>query len=185
MNIHNFNLNTTFKRNSKKYQSKPVRAAKYSPGMENGFMVYFTNKASEERKVMMYEGVKFFPTEIEAWDYINAGNKQYISEKGNLVEIAVEYDPPKPVLYRRDDDTINKDGIHLCFGEYSFVSDESCDYEFFILEDDCWIIQEMDGTIRVWYPDDLEETFFGNEKDIVYERQDKGKEIYIQTKIAG
>lgn len=168
MNMHNFKLNTVFTKNSRKYQSKPVRAAKYSPGMENGFMVYFSNQKTTERKAMSNEGIKFFPTEKEAWDYINADHKQYIRENRKLVEISVEYDPPKPVLCRKDDDAINKDGIHFCFGEYSFVSDESEDYEFFILEDDCWIIEETDGNVRVWYPDS-EETFFGKENDIVYE----------------
>ena len=161
-------LNAAFTRNSKKYQSNPVRAAKYSPGMENGYMVYFSNKGTKERKSMTYEGIKFFSNETEAWNYINADNKQYIKEDGKLVEVAVEYDLPEPVLCRKDNDAINQDGIHFCFGEYAFVSDESCDYEFFILEADCWIIQESDGKIRVWYHDS-EETFFGKEKDIVYE----------------
>lgn len=168
MNVHNFKLNNAFINNSRKYQSKPVRAAKYSPGMENGFMVYFANKETGERESMLHEGIKFFPTEKEALDYINADSTQCIKEDGKLVEISVEYDPPKPVLYRKDNDAINKDGMHFCFGEYAFVSDESCDYEFFILEDDCWIIEEADGNIRVWYPDS-EETFFGREKDIVHE----------------
>ena len=167
MNIHNFKLNTVFTENSKKYQSKPVKAAKYSSGMENGFMLYFTNKKTKETDDI-YEGIRFFTTEKETRDYINADNKQYIRKDGKLVEISVEYDPPKPVLCRKDSDAINKDGMHFCFGEYAFISDESCDYEFFILEDDCWIIEEADGNIRVWYPDS-EETFFGSGKDIVHE----------------
>lgn len=168
MNIHNFKLNNVFTKNSRKYQCKPVRAAKYRPGMENGFMLYFANKKTGERESMLNEGIKFFPTEKEAWNYINADNKQYIRKDGKLVEISVEYDPPIPVLYRKDNEAINKDGMHFCFGEYAFISDESCDYEFFILEDNCWLIEEDDGNIRVWYPDS-EETFFGKEKDIVYE----------------
>lgn len=167
MNIHSFKLNTVFTENSKKYQSKPVRAAKYSSGMENGFMLYFTNKKTKETDDI-YEGIRFFTTEKETRDYIIADNKQYIRKDGKLVEISVEYAPPKPVLYRKDSDAINKDGMHFCFGEYAFISDESCDYEFFILEDDCWIIEEADGNIRVWYPDS-EETFFGSGKDIVHE----------------
>lgn len=83
------------------------------------------------------------------------------------MEILVQYDTPKPVLCRKDDNAIDKDGMHFYFKEYTFISDESCDYEFFVLEDDCWII-EADGNIRVWYPDS-EETFFGKEKDIIYE----------------
>ncbi len=128
----------------------------------------------------MHEGVKFFPTEIEAWRYINADNKQHIRENGKLVEVIVEYDQPKPVLYRKDADAINKDGMHFCFGEHAFVSDESENFEFYILECGCWIIQDMDGTIRVWYPD-MEETFFGKDKDIVYEVA--GKEEYIKVAV--
>ncbi len=94
------------------------------------------------------------------------------------MEVAVKYDPPRPVLHRKDADAINKDGTHFCFGEYAFVSDESCDYEFFILECGCWIIQEMDGGIRVWYPD-MEETFFGKESEYVYEKTDKNEYIRV------
>lgn len=181
MNVDNFTLNNVFQKNSRKYQTKPVRAAKYQPGMENGWMVYFTNKATKERSLMTHEGIKFFPTKAEEWKYINDNNKHYIRENGKLVEVAVEYDPPRPVLYRQDDDAINKDGMHFCFGEYAFVSDESCDYEFYIMECDCWIIEELDGTIRVWYPD-AEETFFGKEKEIICEKIE-GKEEYIKIAV--
>lgn len=119
--------------------------------------------------IMMHEGVKFFPTKSDAWKFINTNEKQYVKENGELVSIEVTYDSPMPVLYRKDDDAINKDGMHFCFGEYAFVSDESCDYEFYIMECDCWIIRESDGNIRVWYPDS-EETFFGKDKEIVFER---------------
>ncbi len=74
MNVHNFILNSVFQKNAKNYQSRPVRAARYRPGMENGFMVYFTNKPTKEKEAMTHEGVKFFPTEAEAWKYINADN---------------------------------------------------------------------------------------------------------------
>lgn len=178
MNIHNLKLNAVFTKNAKNYQSRPVMAAKYQPGMENSWMVYFTNVITKEKSAAMHEGVKFFPTEAEALNYINADNEQYIRENGKLIGIAVSYDPPKPVLCRKDADAINKDGVHFCFGEQAFISDESCDYEFYILECDCWIIKDMDN-IRVWYPDS-EETFFGNDKDIVYEVS--GEDEY--TKVA-
>ncbi len=180
MDIHNLKLNAAFTNNAKNYQSRPVRAAKYQPGMESGWMVYFTNKPTKEKATMTHEGVKFFPTKAEAWKYIDADNKQYIRENGKLVEVTVEYEPPRPVLHRKDADAINKDGIHFCFGEYAFVDDESCNYEFYILECNCWIIQEMEGNIRVWYPDD-EETFFGKDKDIVYEVA--GKNEYIKVAV--
>ncbi len=179
MNTQNFKLNDMFHENAREYVTRPVMAAKYEPGMENSWMVYFTNVATKGRSAMMHEGIKFFPAESDAWDYIHADEKQYIEESGRLVEIAVSYDPPRPVLCRKDADAVNKDGMHFCFGKQAFVSDESCDYEFYILECDCWIIQDMDN-IRVWYPDS-EETFFGREKEIVYEKA--GNEEYIRIAV--
>ena len=67
MNTHNFKLNTVFTENSKEYQSKPVRAAKYTSGMENGFMLYFANKKTKETDYI-YEGIRFFSTKKEARD---------------------------------------------------------------------------------------------------------------------
>lgn len=174
MNIHNFQLNDIFYQNAKECCTRPVKAAKYQQGMENGWMVYFTNVTTKKRGMMIHEGVKFFPTEADAWKFINTNEKQYVKENGELVSIDVTYDPPKPVLCRKGDNAINKDSIHFCFGECAFVSDESYDYEFYIMECDCWIIWEVDGNIRVWYPDS-EETFFGNDKNIVFERNDKGE----------
>ena len=98
-----------------------------------------------------------------------------------MVNVEVTYDPPKPVLCRKDDDAINKEGMHFYFGECAFVSDESCDYEFYIMECDCWIIREVDGNIRVWYPDS-EETFFGKDKEIVFERVTE-REEYIKIAV--
>lgn len=182
MNIHNFNLSSVFQNNAKEYVTRPVMAAKYQPGMENGWMVYFTNVTTKERGMMMHEGIKFFPTEADAWKFINTNEKQYVKENGELVNVEVIYDPPMPVLCRKDDDAVNKDGMHFCFGESAFVSDESCDYEFYIMECDCWIIQEIeDGNIRVWYPDS-EETFFGKEKEIVFERVAESEE-YIRIAV--
>lgn len=168
MDIHDFILNDVFERCSKEYQTKPIRAARYKKGMENGFMVYFTNKATKKAKAMTHEGIRFFPTETEAWAFINANKMEYVRENKKNIGMKVMYDPPKPVLYRKDNDAINKDGIHFCFGKYAFASDQSNDYEFFVLDDGCWIIQDADGKIRVWDPDS-EETFFGMEKDILYE----------------
>lgn len=54
-------------------------------------------------------------------------------------------------------------------------------YDFFILDyhhttPDAWIIQDADGGIRVWDTASLccEETFFGKENDIVYEKTEDG-----------
>lgn len=57
---------------------------------------------------------------------------------------------------------------------------ESCDYEFYTMKCNCWIIWEVDGNIRVWYSDS-EETFFGNDKNIVLEKNDKGE--YMQVAV--
>ena len=169
MDIHNFKLNSVFQDNAKEYTTRPVMAAKYQPGMENSWMVYFMNTPTKERGMMMHEGIKFFPTEADALKFIDTNEKQYVKENGKLISVEVTYDLPKPVLCRKDDDAINQGGMHFCFGDCAFVSDESCDYEFYIMECDCWIIQESDGNIRVWYPDS-EETFFGKEKEIVFEK---------------
>ena len=58
------------------------------------------------------------------------------------------------------------------------MSDESEDYEFYILEDDCWIIWDTNDSVRVWYPD-LEETFLGNGKNIVYQVDGVGEYMKI------
>lgn len=175
MDIHNFKLSSIFQDNAKEYTTRPVMAAKYQPGMENGWMVYFTNVTTKERGVMMHEGIKFFPTEADAWKFINTNEKQYVKENGELVEVEVIYDPPKPVLCTRDFIPDNKGGLLFCIeGETAFVSNETEDYEFEILEDNSWILIEMDGTVRVWYPDS-EETFFGSDKDIVFEKTNKGE----------
>ena len=166
MNTQDFKLNNVFKDNAKMYQVKPVIAAKYQPGMENGFMVYYSNMQTEDMEAMQHEGVRFFSTEKAAWEFINANEMEYVYKDGELIGMEVIYNVPDPVLYREDSEAEDKDGIHFCFGKYAFVSDESCKYEFFILDDCSWIIQESDGSIRVWSPD-LEESFFDNNK-IVY-----------------
>lgn len=162
MDTQNFRLNGVFNCNAKVYQTRPVIAAKYVPGMETGYMVYFANKADNRRKTMQYEGVKLFQTESEAWDYINANDKQYILENGKLIEIAAGYDEPRPVLHRLLEGAGKRDGMDFGFGSSAFLSDESGQYDIFVLEGNSWIIQEPDGNVRVWYPE-LEETFFGQE----------------------
>lgn len=180
MNIHNFKLSNIFHDNVREYTTRPVKAAKYQPGMENSWMVYYSNMKTKKKESVMYEGVRFFSSESEAWEFINRSEKQCVIENGELVSVDVEYDIPKPVLCRKDADAINKEGIHFgCEGQ-AFVSDESCDYEFYILESDCWIIQDL-GSIRVWYPDS-EETFFGKDKEIVYEKA-IDQETYIPVAV--
>lgn len=174
-----FVLNDIFKQNAKTYQTKPVLATKYKPGMETGFAVYFCNKVSEERGLHVHEGMKFFDTEQEAWDYINADNKQYAEENGVLLEVPVEYDAPVPVLHRKENDPSNKVGFKDCFnGKYALKSNETEQYDFFILDynhttHDTWIIQDSDGGIRVWdkdCPESCNELFFGKEDNYICEK---------------
>lgn len=187
MDSRNFILNATFKENSKEYATRPVRAAKYKRGMESAFMVYYANKPSPEKGTTLHEGMKFFDTEAEAWDYIKADNKQYAKENGVLVEFEVKYDPPVAVLHRKESDPEKKTGIADCIDcEYAFISNESGQYDFFILNNlynahETWIIQDMDGNVRVWLNDFQGETFFGEETDIVYEKV--GTDEYIKVAV--
>lgn len=173
-----FVLNNIFKQNAKTYQTKPVLATKYKPGMETGFAVYFCNKVSEERGLHVHEGMKFFDTEQEAWDYINADNKQYAEINGVVTEIPVVYDPPVPVLHRKETDPDNKVGFDCFNGKYALKSNETDMYDFFILDynhttPDTWIIQDSDGNIRVWdedYPESFNELFFGKKENYICEK---------------
>ncbi len=179
MNIHNFQLNNMFHDNAKEYVTRPVRAAKYQPGMENGFCVHYSNVETKGKEAMMHEGIRFFPSKADAWDFINRNEKQYAKESGELIEMEVIYDEPEPVLYRKDADAENLDGIHFCFGDKAFISDESEDYEFYILDynscdHDMWIIQDANCNIRVWNRT-MEELFFGKESEYIYEKTGKGK----------
>ncbi len=188
MNIHNFQLSNVFRENAKEYFARPIKAMKYQPGLgiENGFCVHYSSTETYTREYMMYEGIRFFPSEAEAWDFINRNEKQYARENGELIEMAVIYDEPEPVLYRKDADAESLDGIHFCFGDKAFISDESEDYEFYILNSNCcdsdtWIIQDMmSGNIRVW-DNTSDELFFGKESGYVFERNGKGE--YLQVSV--
>ena len=58
--MDNFKLNNIFEENAKVYQTKPVRATKYQPGMETGWMVYMINKLTKDIKKQSHEGMKNF-----------------------------------------------------------------------------------------------------------------------------
>lgn len=178
MNVDNFQLSKVFHDNAKKYVTRPVMAAKYQPGMENGFCVHYSNLETKKDEAMRFEGIRFFPSKADAWDFINRNEKQYVKVDGILTEIDVVYDVPEPVLYRKDANAEELDGIHFCFGKHAFISDESEDYEFYILNSNCdndvWIIQDMiSGNIRVW-DNTSDELFFGKESEYVFEKDDKG-----------
>lgn len=186
MDSTKFIVNDVFKENVKEYQTKPVMATRYKPGMETGFMVYFTNIPCREKNISIHEGMKFFDTEAEAWDYIKADNRQYVKENGALVEYKVEYDDPVPVLHRRETDIEKKIGFkNIIESRVDFESNETDQYDFFILSDDeengAWIIQDMEGNIRVWYRDYDGENFFGRDNDIVYEKS--GNEEYRKVAV--
>ena len=185
VNAQNFILNAAFKENSKEYVTKPVRAARYKRGMETGFMVYFANTPCKEG-MRLHEGMKFFDTEAQAWDYIKENNKQYAEVDGELVEFEVEYDDPLPVLHRKEKDETKKIGFrNIIEHRVDFLSNETWQYDFFILSDDeenvSWIIQDMEGSIRVWYRDYDGENFFGLDNDIVYEKS--GNADYIKVAV--
>lgn len=183
MDTNNFILNDIFKENAKVYQTKPVRATRYQPGMETGWGVYMFNKLTKDNKNLSHEGMKFFDTEQEAWDYIGADNKQYIKVNGVAVEIEVDYDAPVPVLHRNETDP-NKKNCDWGFGEYALLSDETYMYDFYVLASDSWIIQDADGTIRVWdkdYPEYCNELFFGKDDDYVCEKV--ADDTYIEVAV--
>ena len=105
-------------------------------------------------------------------------------ESGKLIETEVIYDVPEPVLYRKDHNAKDLDGIHFCFGKHAFISDESEDYEFYILNSNCdndvWIVLDANGNIRVW-DNTSDELFFGKESEYVFEMNDQGE--YIQVAV--
>ena len=179
METNNFMMNDIFRNSAKVYQTKPVRATRYQPGMETRWVVYMQNEPNGDLDNNLHEGMKFFDTEQEARDYINADHKQYINKNGVLTEIAVVYETPMPVLHRKETDPEKKVGSTDCFqGKYTLLSNETEMYDFFILKynhttPDIWIIQDEDGAIRVWSRDCQEccnELFFGKDNEYVCEK---------------
>lgn len=182
-----FVVNDIFKQNAKTYQTKPVLATKYKPGMETGWMIYISNVPRKNEKFHTHAAIKFFPTIKDAIAYVEANEKQYMRVDGKLVECEVEYDLIQPVLHRKrtDYDSEDRVGMDFMFGDYTLESDESSDYDFYILNEDIWIIQDENGEIRVWDKDFLDcgITFFGdpNNVNIVYEKigNDTYKEVAV------
>lgn len=171
-------LNHAFYRDANKYYARPVIAARYQLGMENGWMVRYHGQAADNGECNLYEGAGFFPDENSAWDFSNAKGKQCVNRNGMLVEMEVSYENPLPVLYREVTDGKNKGEEIQMFNHDAFLSDESCKYDYSILEPGCWIIQELDGTIRVW-DRSMEESFFGGGLGSVYVINGNGE--YIQV----
>ena len=128
-------------------------------------MIYINNVPSVGGNLHTHAAVKFFPTKEDALAYVEANEKQYMRVDGKLVECEVEYSLLQPVLHRKrtDYDSEDRVGVDFMLGDYTLTSDESNDYDFYILEDDMWIILDARGEIRVWNKDllDCGETFFG------------------------
>lgn len=185
MDVHNFKLSNIFHENAKEYVTRPVMAAKYQPGMENSWMVYFEGKSGNGEQVRSYFGVKFFPTKEKAQSFIDAHEKQYAMEDGVLVGVEVKCDAPLPVLCREEPNIENNNGVLFQFGDNAFISDESEKYEFYILDcdwcdNDTWIILDSESNIRVW-DSTMEELFFGKESEYVFEKNDQGE--YMQVAV--
>ena len=170
-----FTLNEVFEQNAKEYQTRPVKATKYQLGMENGWMLYMSNKPFKSNDIPLYAGVKFFDTKEDAMQYVEANEPQHAMLNGELVECEVEYDLLRPVIYRKFSEGEEKLGVDMGIKGFTFVSDESEIYDFYILEENTWIILDADGNIRVWEQDFLDcasSTFFGNPEDFVYQKED-------------
>ena len=63
--------------------------------------------------------------------------------------------------------------------------DESRDYDFYILEENTWIILDADGKIRVWDKDFLDcgETFFGNPDNVNIVCEKIGENTYKEVAV--
>lgn len=182
MERREFVLNDVFIRNAKDYSTRPVKATKYKPGIENGWMIYMSAKIKVDDISKLYEGIKFFDTKEEAMDYVEKNDPQYVNYNGKRIACEVEYDLLRPVMYRKYTEGEERLGVDMGIKGYTFVSDESEIYDFYILEEDTWIILDADGNIRVWEHDylDICSTFFGEPEDFVYQKiEDK----YIKVAI--
>lgn len=166
---NHFTLNDKFREKAKIYQTNPVLATRYEPGMEDGWVIHIYSVPDED-----YEALKFFETKEKAMAYVESNEKQYVSLYGKLVEVEVKYDLLEPVLHHKLTDPKDRAGEDFALGEYALLSDESNDYDFYILNENSWIILNADGNVRVWDKSllDTGETFFGNpyEESIVYEK---------------
>ena len=157
-------LNKTFWDHAKVYQSKPVVATRYKPGMENGWVVIYAYERAD--------GFKFFDDYEEAKRYCEDKPTHKLITENGLVEVECFYDDPCAVIYTKK---LNQDGCSENTKE--FEDDEKADYDVCFVGEDMYIIQDDDGNIRAW--DSMCcESFFG--KHGVYQRE--GGE-YIKTDI--
>ena len=135
-------LNKLFWDHAKVYQSKPVVAAKYQPGMENGWVVIY----SYERAM----GFKFFKEYREAKQYSEEKPTHMLITDHGLVEVKCFYDEPCGKESKKE-----------------FEDDEQGKYDVGFVGKDVFIIKDNGGSVRVWHNMGCE-SFFG--KYGVYER---------------
>lgn len=178
MSMENIILNHVFYQNAEKYYTRPVIAARYQPGMENGWMVRYYGRKSGNRKAIVYEGARFFPNRKDALIFIRAKGKMCVNRNGASVEIEVTCESPLPVLYKEGTDAKNRERLIHSSDPYIFLSDEADQYEYSVLEPECWIIQEPDGTVRVW-DRSMGVSFFDSGLDCVYEKGRDGRYIPV------
>lgn len=143
-------LNMNFYENAKVYHGKPVLTARYQPGMENGWAVFFTYKA--------YEGFRVFEHREEAAQFCAEKPLQEYRLFGESHVVECEYSEPVPVLYSmRNQQNMGNDYTYPAMN--IFVSDESAEYEVAFLEEGIWIVKETDGNVRLW-DENSKEAFF-------------------------
>ncbi len=147
-------MNDLFKSKSREFEVKPFTAARYEPGMENGWEVYYSG--------MAWEGRRYFDTYEEAEKFYNEHPQQkYINEDGNEGMCECEYLTPEPVLYTPRH---TEDSRYVMDVECPFPSDESRKYNVLMLMGgNIWITRDCDGTINIWEPADAESMFVGSE----------------------
>ena len=156
----NIKLNDVFENHCKEFKAKPVTAARYRRGMENGFCVVYDYLSNE--------GLKFFNTYEEAMQFYNEKPLQECIIDGVSHMVKCEYYEPHPVFYERNNEpecTINS----------SFVANESMWYDCTFLYDDSWIIKDSNGNIRVFDRGDAEHPFIGEEYMFMYNEYTSGK----------
>lgn len=146
-------LNMEFYKDAQIYLSKPVLAAKYRPGMENGWAVCFAYKS--------YEGFRYFNNLETAMCFYWEKPEQAYVLSGETHIVKCNYDMPVPVLYAPCLDKY-KESDYYSPVETVFVNDESGDYEVGFLSEGIWLIKENDGSVRLW-DENLKEAFFEKE----------------------
>lgn len=152
-------LNDVFEKNCRVFNARPVTAARYKKGMENGYQVCFTYGINE--------GFKFFATEQEAMEFYERKPLQQCLVDGSLQAVECKYNEPEPILYEPKT-AVQMEEEGGCPLQSGLIEDESCYYNFFTLYEGSWIIKDSNGSVRVWDKDDLDSPFIGGEYNCMY-----------------